>query len=230
MLNVDNKIVSRVIAGRLLKVIHLLVNKDQTCGVPGRFIGENVAFLRDVVHYASSTGVLMAILSLDQEKAFDRVDWDFMRSTLSAMGFGPSFISWVDLFYHRVQSSVNLNGYLSPFFALSRGVRQGCPLSPVPCPLSPLLYVLVSEVLPVNIRRNPRVSGLTLPGFPPLSPISQYADDTSLVLTSDDSIRACFETYALFEAASGAKLNRSKSKGLWLGAWSGRTDPPVALD
>lgn len=121
-----------MIAGRLLKVIHLLVNKDQTCGVPGRFIGENVSFLRDVVHYASSTGVLVAILSLDQEKAFDRVDWDFMRSTLSAMGFGPSFISWVDLFYHRVQSSVNVNGYLSPFFALSRGVRQGCPLSPVP--------------------------------------------------------------------------------------------------
>lgn len=88
----------------------------------------------------------------------------------------------------------------------------------------------MSEVLAVNIRRNPRVSGLTLLGFPPLSPISQYADDTSLVLTSDDSIRACFETYALFEAASGAKLNRSKSKGLWLGAWSGRTDPPVALD
>ena len=223
LLNVDYKIASRVIAGRLLKVIHLVVNSDQTCGVPGRFIGENVAFLRDVVHYASSSGAPVSILSLDQEKAFDRVDWGFMRSTLSAMGFGPSFIPCVNLFYFHVQSSVNVNGYLSPFFALSRGVRRGCPLSP-------LLYVLVSEVLAINIRRNPRVSGLSLPGFPPLSPISQYADDTSLVLTLDESIRACFETFALFEAASGAKLNRSKSKGLWLGAWSGRSNPPVALD
>ena len=131
---------------------------------------------------------------------------------------GPSFISWVNLLYFHVQSSVNVNGYLSPFFPLSRGVRQGCPLSP-------LLYVLVSEVLAVNIRRNPRISGLSLPGFPPLSPISQYADDTSLVLTSDESIRAVFETFAQFEAASGAKLNRSKSKGLWLGAWSGCSNP-----
>ena len=182
-----------------------------------------MAFLHDVVHYASSSGAPVAILSLDQEKAFDRVDWGFMRSTLAAMVFGPSFISWVNLFYFHVQSSVNVNGYLSPFFALSRGVHQGCPLSS-------LLYVLVSEVLAVNIYRNPPVSGLSLPGFPPLSPNSQYADDTSLVLTSDESIRACFETFAPFKVASGAKLNRSKSKGLWLGAWSGRSNPPVALD
>ena len=51
LLNVDYKL-----AARLLKVIHLVVDKDQTCGVPGRFIGENVALLRDVVEYASSSG------------------------------------------------------------------------------------------------------------------------------------------------------------------------------
>ena len=223
LLNVDYKLAARVIAGRLLKVIHLVVDKDQTCGVPGRYIGENVALLRDVVYYCTSFNVPAAILSLDQEKAFDRVDWDFMRATLSSMGFGPFFISWVNLFYHRVQSAVNVNGYLSSFFPLSRGVRQGCPLSP-------LLYVLVSEVLAVNIRCNPRISGLALPGSPPLSPISQYADDTSLILSTDDAIKATFETYDSFEKASGSKLNQGKSKGLWLGGWRGRVDPPVALD
>ena len=224
LLNVDYKLAARALAGRLLKVIHLVVNKDQTCGVPGRYIGENVALLRDVVDYATSSNVPVAILSLDQEKAFDRVDWNFMRATLSKMGFGLSFIRWVNLFYTGVQSAVNVNGYLSSFFSLSRGVRQGCPLSP-------LLYVLVSEVLAANIRANPRIIGLSLPGAPaPLSPISQYADDTSLIVCSDDSIVASFETYARFEKGSGAKLNQSKSKGLWLGSWSGRLDPPVALD
>ena len=223
LLNVDYKLAARVVAGRLLKVIHLVVHRDQTCGVPGRFIGENVALLRDVVYYSTSFDVPVAILSLDQEKAFDRVDWAFMQSTLSTMGFGPSFISWVNLFYHRVQSAVNVNGYLSSFFNLTRGVRQGCPLSP-------LLYVLVSEVLAVNIRCNPRISGITLPGLSPLSPISQYADDTSLILSSDESIQASLEVYDQYEKASGSKLNHGKSKGLWLGSWRGRLDPPVDLD
>ena len=151
-------------AGRLLKVIHVIVSKDQTCGVPGRFIGKNVALLRDVVDCTSFSNVPAAVLSLDQEKAFDRVDSSFMLATLSKMGFGPSFPHWIRLFYTGVQSCVNVNGYLSPSFVLSRGVRRGCPLSP-------LLYVLVSEVLAVNIQANPRITGLSIPGS--LSPISQ---------------------------------------------------------
>ena len=224
LLNVDYKLASRVIAGRLLKIIHLVVEKDQTCGVPGRFIGENVAFLRDVVDYATLSNAPVAVPSLDQEKAFDRVEWSFMRKTLRAMGFGDSFVSWVDLFYHNVRSSVNVNGYLSEPFFLPRGVRQGCPLSP-------LLYVLVSEVLAAFIRANPRICGLSLPGFlAPLPPISQYADDTSVIVTTDDAIKATFERYSIFEKGSGSKLNLSKSKGLWLGSWNGRQDPPVSLD
>lgn len=80
LLNVDYKIASRAIASRLLKVLHAVV--DQTCGVPGRFIGENVAYLRDVVDYASQVGVPCVIFSLSQEKAFDRMDWGFMRDTV----------------------------------------------------------------------------------------------------------------------------------------------------
>ena len=217
-LNVDYKIASRAIAGILLKVIHLVVNSNQTCGVPGRYIGDSVAFLRDVFSYASLSGTPVAILSLDQEKAFDRVDWGFLRSTLVRMGFGSSFIGWVDLFYTGVQSAVKLNGNRSSFFCLSRGVRQGCPLSP-------LLYVLYAEVLACNIRANRRIIGLSLPaGVSPLPVVSQYADDTSLIVISDDSIKA------VFDLGSGSKLNLSKSKGLWLGGWNGRLDPPITLE
>lgn len=97
--------------------------------------------------------VPVAILFLDQEKAFDRVEWSFMRPTLQSMGFGDSFVSSVDLFYCNVHSFVNANGYLSQPSSLSHSVRQGCPWSP-------LLYVLVSEVLSVNIPANPRICGL----------------------------------------------------------------------
>ena len=102
LLNVDYKLAARAIAGRLLKVIHIVVAKDQTCGVPGRFIGENVAFLRDVVDFATWSNSPVVLLSLNQEKAFDRVEWSFMGDTLLAMGFGPSFISWVDLVMSKV--------------------------------------------------------------------------------------------------------------------------------
>ena len=71
-----------------------------------------MAFLRDVVDYATLSGVPVAILSLDQEKAFDRVEWLFMRQTLQTMGFGDSFVNWVNLFYCNVRSSVNVTGYL----------------------------------------------------------------------------------------------------------------------
>lgn len=125
------------------------------------------------------------------------------------------------MFYTGIQSSVNVNGILSSFFSLSRGVRQGCPLSP-------LLYGLVAEVLACNILANPRIKGLCLPGsFEPLSPISQYADDTSLVVCSDDAIRACFAVYNAYKRGSRFKLNLSKSKGLWLGTWAKCSYPPA---
>ena len=91
--------------------------------------------------------------------------------------------------------------------------------------------MLVLEVLALNIRSNPCITGLSIPGSQaPLSLISQYADDTSLIVDSDDAILAVFDTYSRFEAASGAKLNVFKSKGLLLGAWSNRRDPPVQLE
>ena len=153
LLNVDYKIASRAIAGRLLKILHAVVDKDQTCGVPGRLIGEKVAYLRDVVDYSSPAGVPWAIISLAQEKPFDCVDWGFMRDTLFTMDFGPSFISCIDLFYRRSQSAVNVNGHISSYFSLSRGVRQGCLLSPI-------LYVMVAEVLACNICCHPDISRL----------------------------------------------------------------------
>lgn len=223
LLNVDYKLCARAIAGRLLKVLHLVVAPDQTCGVPGRFIGENVALLRDVVSFASETDCPLAILSLDQEKAFDRVDWDFLYATLSKMGFGDSFIRWVKLCYIDISSSVIVNGYLTRPFKPSRGVRQGCPLSP-------LLYILTMEVLAVNIRLNPNIVGIRVPRISDSLPVlSLYADDTSVIVSSDRAIVAVFDTYSQFEKASGSKLNLEKCEGLWLDSWRSRVDAPVAI-
>ena len=85
-------------------------------------------------------------------------------------------------------------------------VRQGCPLCP-------LLYVLYAEVLACNIRGNPSISGLALPGKPqPVPVIFQYADDTTLVVNSDWAIILCFNTYSLFEKGSGSRLNLTNAE------------------
>ena len=223
LLCVDYKIGSRALAGRLLRVIDKVVSPDQSAGVPGQFIGENVAYVRDAIQYASDNDLPLAVLTLDQEKAFDQVEWEFLFCTLERLGFGPSFCKWVQTLYSGVQSSVIVNGYLSEFFNLQRGVCQGCPLSP-------LLYVLVAETLTATLKACPRIKGLSLPA--PLSPpsfLSQYADDTSILVTTDDSILAVFDVFDRYELGSGARLNLKKCKGLWVGAWKNRVSGPVDI-
>ncbi len=103
-----------------------------------------------------------------------------------------------------------INAWTSSFFKSSSGVHQGCPLSP-------LLYVLCIEVLACSITSSPTIEGVTLPGDGRVFKCSGYADDTSIAATTDASIAATFDVYAEYELASGAKLNRGKSSGLWLG-------------
>ena len=223
LLCTDFKIASRSIARRLRSVIASVISPDQTCSVPDRFIGENVRLLSDSIDYANSTNTPLALLSFDQEKAFDRVDWSYLLATLRKMGFGPSFRRWILLFYTGPQSSVLVNGFFTKWFSPTRGVRQGCPLSAS-------LYVIVAETLACKLRSSQLLHGISVPHsiFPPAL-ISQYADDTTLLCTSDVEIKESFNVYDKYESASGAKLNLDKCKGLWCGSWKGRTDPPVCL-
>ena len=177
--------------------------------MPGRYIGENVAFLCDVVELANEYNLPVALLSLDQEKAFDRVDWPFLFATLAKMGSGDNFIRWFRLLYTDVCSSVVAIGYTSRShpFKTSRRMCQGCPLFP-------LLYVLSMEVLAANVCCHPDITGMRLPGLSsPLPVPSLYADHTSAVLCR-------------LEQGTGAKLNLGICEGVWLGSWRGRLDAP----
>ena len=219
---VDYKILSKSLANRVLLVIRHLVSSDQSCSVPGRFIGENIRLMHDIVEYANNYDLPGAILSLDQEKAFDRVDWNFMLKVLSHMGFGPIFRSWVQFLYSDANSRVLVNGFLSEAFPVSRGVRQGCPLSP-------LLYVLVAESLACAIRANDEIDGFPVPLTDRNPKLSQYADDTSVFANNDKAIKALFDLFSHYESASGAKLNRTKCKALLIGSWKQRSSLPCGL-
>ena len=118
---------------------------------------------------------------------------------------------------------MKVNGWLTSFIALERGLRQGCALS-MP------LYVLTAEILALRIRNNPRINGLVPPGSNGQVKLSQYVDDTTFMLRDDNSIKETFNTLSLYEAASGAKIDLDKCKGLWSGAFSSRTNQRLSFD
>ena len=170
--------------------------------MPRRTIHDNTRLLQDVVDYCTLEGIPAALISLDQEKAFDRVEWSFLHSVLRRMNVGPVYRRWLTTLYTDISSRVIINGYVSRPFGLGRGVRQGCPLSPI-------LYVLVAESLSSFIRASPTVSGLTIGGDE--VSISQYADDITIVVTDNASFNGVDEYLKAFQRGSGDRLNRAKS-------------------
>ena len=150
LLNTDYKLATKCIAKRLEKVLPYLIDGDQTGYIKGRFIGENIRLISDIIEQ-NKEGM---ILFLDFEKAFDSLEWDFLFKVLNTMNFGPSFLNWIQTFYTNISSCVVKDGYSSEFFSLQRGVRQGCPLSG-------LLFVLAVEPLAHQIRINQSINQRT---------------------------------------------------------------------
>ena len=98
LLNVDYKTATRAVSGRLLGVMGSIIGPDQTCRICSRSISENLFTIRDLLEYVDRESLPLALLSLDQEKAFDRVDWGFLHRILETFNFGPDFMNWVKLF------------------------------------------------------------------------------------------------------------------------------------
>lgn len=223
LLNVDYKICSKAVSLRLANVLGSIVDPDQTCSIPGRSMSSNLVLLRDTLAFIERTGETGILLSLDQEKAFDRVDRTFLLRLLQHFGFGPWFRSCISTLYNGAFMQVLVNDFLSNPIPLERGVRQGDALSP-------MLYVLCVEALACKIRDSPEIEGFLLPGARGLQfKVSQYADDTTAFVKDEKSLIALFETISIFEKGSGAKLNKAKTEALWLGAWTNRSDEPLGL-
>ena len=166
----------------------------------GRFIGENIELIDRILQYATQHNVPWLLLFKDFEKAFDSLEWPVIFDTLRFFGLGPSLINWVRTFYCNVESCVLNNGWSSNFFQPQRGVRQGC------CPLSPYLFILAAEVLAKTVRNNMSIRGFSL-GNDEVK-ISQYADDTTLILDgSEKSLTSAIPILDDFGKISGLKLN-----------------------
>ena len=123
LLTTDYKILTKALANRLTNVLPSIIHSDQTACIPGRTINDNLSLIRDVIAYSNENNTPLALISIDQLKAFDRTSHSFLFSTLEHFGFGPQFIRWIKLIYNSVSSSVKVNGWLTSFINLERGLR-----------------------------------------------------------------------------------------------------------
>ena len=134
----------------------------------------------------------------------------FIQHALKFFNFGPDVRKWISVLYNDVESGVINGGYMTIYFRVSRGVRQGCPLSP-------LLFILCVEILAQKIRQNPKITGIELP-YSCEAKLSQFADDTTLICRDTSSWHESMLVLGKFGDISGLKLNSKKTKALWIGS------------
>uniref|UniRef100_A0A8C6S6I3 Reverse transcriptase domain-containing protein n=1 Tax=Neogobius melanostomus TaxID=47308 RepID=A0A8C6S6I3_9GOBI len=158
LLNNDYKIFAKILAKRLEKVIPSLIHIDQVGFIKGRLAANNMRRLFHVMSRASSLQHPAVALSLDAEKAFDRMEWPFLFEVLSKFGFGTSCMKWIKALYNEPMARIKTNGMISHPFQLFRSTRQGCPASPS-------LFILALEPL-ASIQKQLKITGISLPSCP----------------------------------------------------------------
>ena len=212
LINTDLKIISKALSTKLEKVISNLIHPDQTGFIKGRQSSHNTRRLINLINFTKNSNRKTIILSLDAEKAFDKVNWDFLFSTLHKFGFGTSFIHWIQILYSSPMASVITNDITSSSFTLSRGTRQGCPLSP-------LLFTIFIEPLATAIRQNDKITGILTHSI--AHKISLYADDVLLFLQDPtSSIKETIKLINSFSHVSDYSVNWNKSTALPIDDWN----------
>lgn len=207
LLNCDGKMLSKVLAERLKRVLKEIIHLDQQGCIPGRYVGQNIRLVEDIIQNHNDDEV---VVLLDQQKAFDRVEWQWLFKVLDKFNFGPNFKKWIEIMYKDMKSSILTNGFVSKCFPVKRGIRQGDSLSA-------LLYIIQSEPFAENIRKNTDLQGIVLKNEHDENvecKCCMYVDDGVIFLKHVNSLDKCYNVIKTYEEASGAKLNMDKTVGI----------------
>ena len=217
LLNNDLKILCKALARRLDTLLPQMVHSDQNGFVQGRQGFHNIRRVLNIL-FENSGCMDTAILSLDAEKAFDKVEWHFLFEVLQRFGIKKKFLCWIRLLYADPQAVVLTNGLSSAPFKLYRGTRQGCPLSP-------LLFTLAIEPLAMAIRNHTSFKGIRIGDTE--HRIALYADDVILFCSNlKQTLPALLDQINFFGTFAGYKINYSKSVILFLNERE-RLHPPI---
>ncbi|CAM2115979.1 unnamed protein product [Caretta caretta] len=220
LLSTDYKIIAKAILLRLGSVLVDVIHPDQTYTVPDRSIFDNLFLVRDLLELGRRDGLSFALLSLDQEKAFDRVDHGSLLSALWAFGFGPQFVGLLQVLYASAECLVKLNWTLIEPVSFGRGVRQGYPHLGQ-------LYTLAIEPFLCLLRK--KLTGLVLREPELRLVLLAYANDVLLMVQDSGDLVRVEACQAIYSAASSAWVNWVKSSGLAVRDWRQASSLPPAL-
>jgi len=206
ILNVDYKLYTSIISKRFETFISDIIDEDQTGFIIGRQTQDNIRRSLQVIHNISSNKLKAALISLDAEKAFDRVNWDFLYLTLEKFGLTNDSIQCIRAIYDKPTARIKVNGSLTDRFELSRGCRQGCGLSPS-------LFALYIEPLAQAIREKDDLKGIMINERE--QKIGLFADDILLFLEDINiSLPILMDLLGKYNEYAGYKLNISKTQML----------------
>ena len=214
LINVPFKICAKAYASRLAPVAQRVISPSQSGFLKQRNILEGPLALLEIVHELKRTKSRGVILKLDFEKAYDRVNWEFVRQVLIKKGFDVGFVHRIMHLVSSGHTAVTINGVMGKFFRNKRGLRQGDPSSP-------LIFNFVADALAALIskaRAAGHIKGLISHLIPGGVTHLQYADDTMLLFEPDDHSIATIKLLLIaFEILSSLKINFLKSEVITIG-------------
>ena len=209
LLSTFYKLASASLATRMKSILDTLISDSQTGFVKGRYIGESIRLVYDIMNYTEVNKTDGLLMLIDFEKTFDSISWKFMYKVLDIFGFPESYIKWIKLLNTSIIGAVVQAGVKSEFLKIERGCKQGDPIAPY-------LFILCGQILSYMIKNNNNIKGIHIGGHE--FKITQFADDTTLFLNgTQNCLQAALNTLELFGSFSGLKMNTSKTKVIWIG-------------